>query len=116
MKRFEIKLFIGVLFILAITAFRFVQVADDRTVELIGILAAVVLGVLGARPMNWIKGKFGVENGTALLLVYALSAIVAGVALAVAGQFTSIIWSVEGVIAFGAVFFSAAQAAYQRLK
>ncbi len=115
MKRFYGKLLLGVLLILALSAFNFLQVGE-RTTELIGILVAVVLGFLGARPMNWIKAKFGVENGTALLLVYALSAIVAGIALAIAGQFTDVVWTVEGVIAFGAVFFSAAQAAYQRLK
>ena len=92
------------------------QVVDDRTAEVIALLAAVVLGLLGSRPMNWLKNKFGVEGGTALLVIYGISAVVAAIALAIAGQFTSIIWSVEGVIAFGAVFFSAAQAAYQRLK
>ena len=115
MKRFESRLIIGVLVILAVSAFRFLQV-DDRTTELIGILVAVVLGFLGARPMNWLKNQFGVEDGVALLLVYAMSAVIAGIALAVAGQFTDVVWTVEGVIASAAIFFSASQAAYQRIK
>ncbi len=115
MKRFEVKLLLMVLVILAVSAFRFLQV-DDRTTELVGILVAVVLGLFGARPMNWLKDRFGVQDGVALLLIYALSALIAGVALAVAGQFTTVVWSVEGVIAFAAIFFAAAQAAYQRIK
>ncbi len=115
MKRFEVKLLLMVLVILAVSAFRFLQV-DDRTTELIGILVAVVLGLFGARPMNWLKDRFGVQDGVALLLIYVLSALIAGVALAVAGQFTDVVWSVEGVIAFAAIFFAAAQAAYQRIK
>ncbi len=89
---------------------------DEKTIELIGILVAVVLGFLGSKPMNWFKNKLGVEDGTALILVYALSGAVALVALVAAGALADVALSVEGVIAFAAVYFAAAQAAYQRLK
>ena len=89
---------------------------DEKTIELIGILVAVVLGFLGARPMNWFKNKLGVEDGVALILVYALSGAVALIALVGAGVLADFDLSVNGVIAFAGVYFAAAQAAYQRLK
>ena len=89
---------------------------DEKTIELIGILVAVVLGFLGSKPMNWFKNKLGVEDGVALILVYALSGAVALIALAAAGAFADVVLSVEGIVAFAAIYFAAAQAAYQRLK
>lgn len=86
---------------------------DARTLEVIGIIVALVLGLLGMRPMNWLKEKFGLEDGVALLAVYLMSGIVAAIALFAAGQFADVIWSIDGVIAFGAVYFSAATAAYK---
>jgi len=86
---------------------------DARTLEVIGIIVALVLGLLGMKPMNWLKQKFGLENGVALLAVYLMSGIVAALALLAAGQFADVAWTVDGIIAFGAVYFSAATAAYK---
>ena len=86
---------------------------DARTIEVIGIIVALVLGLLGMKPMNWLKEKFGLENGVALLAVYLMSGVVAALALLVAGQFADVVWTIDGVIAFGAVYFAAATAAYK---
>lgn len=105
---------LGVLLIMVLSAF--VLQVDEKTTEFIAIIGVAILGLLGSKPMNWIKNKFGVEDGAALLLVYVLSGLVAAAAMALAGQFVAIDLTVEGVIALGAIYFAAAQAAYQRLK
>jgi len=115
MKRFETRLLLGVLFILALSAFRLLQV-DPRTEEIIGIGIAFILGLLGTRPMNWLKDKAGVTRGRAVLVIYLLSGIVAGVGLFLAGQFTGLELTVDSLVSFAGVYFAAATLAYQRLK
>ena len=106
----------SILTALMLSAFTLLQQVGERTEELIGLIAALILGALGARPMNWLKDKFGVSGGVALLVIYVSSAVVAVIALAIAGQFTGLEFTLEGIIAFGSVFFAASQAAYRRLK
>ena len=106
----------SILTALMLSAFTLLQQVGERTEELIGLIAALILGALGARPMNWLKDKFGLSGGTALLVIYVSSAVVAVIALAIAGQFTGLEFTLEGIIAFGSVFFAASQAAYRRLK
>lgn len=110
----KVRLLLGMLLILMLSAF--VLQVDEKTTEFIGIIGAAILGLLGAKPMNWLKNKFGVEDGVALLLVYVLSGLVTAAAMALAGQFVAIDLTVEGVIALASIYFAAAQAAYRMLK
>ena len=49
----------SILTALMLSAFALLQQVSERTEELIGLIAVLILGALGARPMNWLKDKFG---------------------------------------------------------
>lgn len=109
MKRLLMLLIIASLFIVA-------YVLPEGTQELIGLAVALILGLLGMKPMNWAKEKLGLEDVYALLLVYGIAFVVGGLALWATGALVGLVWTLNNLVAIAGVFIAAAKFAYEGMK
>jgi hypothetical protein len=88
-----------------------------RVDELIGGLVAFLVMLAGPKPLKWFYDLIGVPGGPwRVIATYAVSFIVAFVALVVAGAITGLPTDITGYMALAGVLMAATNAAYHRLK
>jgi len=114
MAKYKLLLFVVVA--LFLVAFQVVTELSQATEEVITLIVALILGLLGTRPLNWIKQKLGVEDEIALLVLYFVSGVIGMLGLLASGQFFEIEFSWMNIVSIGGTFILAAKYAYERTK
>lgn len=91
------------------------QDLPPATQSAIVLVITLVLGLLGPKPIDWIKKIFNVEGLAAFRLVLLLSAIVAVAGMALGGYFFGFQLTAENILAAFGVFLAAVTYAYKAL-
>ena len=132
MKRFSLFFFIALLLLLTLLLMAAgpLQEISPATMAAIGTVIAVLVGVIGPRPVGFLIGvaesflnavftrfpPIEIKGQGAVLFVYVLSFGVGVIGLLISKQLLGIAFVWENVLAIGGVLFAAATFAYHRLK
>jgi len=86
------------------------------TIEAIAFVISVLVGYLGPRPIEYLVNLFSLTGPWAVLLVYAVSAVVGVLGLLISSQFFEIPFTWDNSLTIVGLIFAAATFAYHRLK
>jgi hypothetical protein len=99
-----------------LTAFRLFQFEPNEAfISFLALVAAWAIGILGPRPLDWIKKALKLEGVAAAFVVWAICTIVGVLGLFLAGavQLTDFTWA--NALALGQAIFAAATLVYKYL-
>src|SRR3990172_5936893 len=88
----------------------------EGSMEAIVWVIALLVGLLGPKPIEKLNNLLGVHGAAAVFTVYVVSFVVGALGLLVAAQLTGLEWSFANLEAIVGLFFAAATFAYHRLK
>ena len=89
---------------------------SPQTQELIILVVSLLLGVIGMKPIDWLKKQSGIEDELATVFVYAIALLVGVLGLLASGQLFEIEFTLQNIITIAALFGAAAKLAYERMK
>jgi hypothetical protein len=96
-------------------AARSMQEIPPAVVTIIGYIVAILLGGFGVKPIDWLKHVLNLEGSAALWFVFAVSLVVAGVAIYFGGVLVGFTFDPEHVLAVFGLFLAAATYVYREL-
>ena len=110
---------VALLFIIVLSfALMAFQIVDEsRMEEIIAGIVGFGIMLLGPKPLKKIFDILKIPGGGwRVLATYVLSGAMGFVVLWVAGFFTDVVWTIDGILVFAGVLATAAQMSYHRLK